>query len=148
MKPGPKRKYTDAERRARANEASKRSRARRLARDPAGYKKAIRVQTQRLYARHGAQIKFRVQLRKHNLTAERFAAMLATQNERCEICATRMEPPCVDHDHRCCPGEGSCGKCVRGLLCGSCNKLLGFAKENLTVLEGAAAYLRKPRNER
>jgi hypothetical protein len=143
MKPGPKRKYTDAERRTRANEASKRSRARRLAHDPIGYKKAIHVQTQRRYARHGAQIKFRVQLRKHNLTAERFNAMLTAQDGRCAICSALPSPPCVDHDHNCCPGEGSCGNCVRGLLCGPCNKLLGFAKDRVMILERAAAYLRK-----
>jgi len=29
----------------------------------------------------------------------------------------------IDHDHRCCPGNtGNCGNCIRGLLCGSCNK--------------------------
>lgn len=23
----------------------------------------------------------------------------------------------VDHDHACCPGERSCGACIRGVLC-------------------------------
>jgi hypothetical protein len=27
----------------------------------------------------------------------------------------------VDHDHACCPGENTCGQCVRGLLCNFCN---------------------------
>ena len=36
----------------------------------------------------------------------------------------------VDHDHACCPGERSCGNCVRGLLCHSCNVILGLAKDD------------------
>jgi hypothetical protein len=31
----------------------------------------------------------------------------------------------VDHDHSCCPAPPICGKCIRGLICGPCNSLLG-----------------------
>lgn len=30
-------------------------------------------------------------------------------------------PEYVDHDHKCCSGDKSCGKCVRGILCPGCN---------------------------
>lgn len=47
----------------------------------------------------------------------------------------------VDHDHSCCPGESSCGQCIRGILCAPCNSLLGFARDDLKTLDAAAQYL-------
>jgi len=69
-------------------------------------------------------------LRWFHLTEEQFDALLAAQDGVCACCGTDQwgSPsgvPAVDHDHSCCPGKRSCGKCVRGLLCMSCNTLAG-----------------------
>lgn len=70
--------------------------------------------------------------------------MYALQNGVCLICGDPPKPDKelhVDHDHRCCPGMKSCGKCVRGLLCNSCNLGLGKFKDNPEMLRVAASYI-------
>lgn len=47
----------------------------------------------------------------------------------------------VDHDHSCCPGSDSCGKCIRSVLCARCNKLIGLAGDDVGILRKAIAYL-------
>lgn len=81
------------------------------------------------------------------ITLERYEALLATQEGRCAICRSQNSGKrgwCVDHDHACCDRNGSCGGCVRGLLCGRCNALLGHAQDNPETLAAAIAYLRNP----
>jgi hypothetical protein len=49
--------------------------------------------------------------------------MYESQDRACAGCHTPMPDAAleIDHDHACCPGERSCGRCVRGLVCRSCN---------------------------
>jgi hypothetical protein len=91
----------------------------------------------------------RASLARYGLTQERLNAMLEAQGGRCAICQT-TEPggagPSsgwhVDHDHICCSTrKQSCGKCVRGILCGHCNRLLGQAKDEPVILQAALGYL-------
>jgi hypothetical protein len=48
-----------------------------------------------------------------------------------------------DHAHECCPGPTSCGRCVRGLLCWSCNREIIGRLEQLFGSAGAVAALRR-----
>lgn len=50
----------------------------------------------------------------------------------------------VDHDHSCCPGPKSCGRCVRGLLCRTCNSAAGLLQDDALVAARMAAYLSRP----
>jgi len=85
---------------------------------------------------------------KYGITPEQYDALLAAQAGGCGVCGTK-EPTWrgqqanfrIDHDHGCCPGEKTCGKCIRGLLCGNCNTMLGMAKDNPDTLRRALIYL-------
>lgn len=83
-------------------------------------------------------------LQKYGLDVAAFEEMLEGQSGVCAMCG---KPPregkrlSVDHDHSCCPGEGSCGACVRGLLCVTCNTWLGFY-ENQEWRSAADVYLK------
>lgn len=78
----------------------------------------------------------------YNMTPEDYADMLEAQGGVCAICSEPSDKNLhVDHDHACCPGRKSCGKCVRGLLCGSCNNMLGKIERKPEILNRASRYL-------
>lgn len=80
---------------------------------------------------------------QHGLTAEAFMEMLERQHRSCAVCGAEFEgwDIEVDHDHACCPGRHACGECVRGLLCGACNRMLGAAGDDRARLLAGARYL-------
>lgn len=89
--------------------------------------------------------KLRNQLRPYGLTVEQYQHLLADQDGRCAICRS-SEPGGrggwnIDHDHSCCPDKSSCGECIRGLLCWSCNLMLGNASDDPIRLRAAAEYV-------
>lgn len=67
----------------------------------------------------------RYQARNFGVTAELHEALLVVQGGVCAICLYangRTKALATDHDHACCNGPTSCGRCVRGKLCGPDNQ--------------------------
>lgn len=80
----------------------------------------------------------------YGISLEIYEEILSSQDYRCAVCSVTLGvKAAVDHDHTCCPGEKSCGKCIRGILCISCNVGLGMFKDNYNILLGAVRYLRQ-----
>lgn len=83
---------------------------------------------------------------KYGITLDQYNSLLSAQNGRCAICGTD-DPGAnkvfeVDHDHSCCDKRGSCGACVRGLLCTGCNTGIARFKDNPDIMDSAIKYLR------
>jgi hypothetical protein len=84
----------------------------------------------------------------YKMTMEQFEELFARQDGKCAGCRyifrdSNDELICIDHDHACCSnGKKTCGKCVRGILCDLCNRILGQGKDVPETLESLARYLR------
>ena len=70
----------------------------------------------------------------------RFLLNLMEQSGHCGICRNKMGPPVRDHDHK--------TGCARGLLCHSCNRMLGDARDNPAILKSGILYLENHRKRR
>lgn len=110
------------------------------------YCKPCKIEQNNLHRRRYMR-KYRLS-RRYKLTIEQFDSMIKNQNNRCALCSQEFSltegfriAPHVDHNHLCCPGKTSCGKCIRALLCGLCNSALGYFKDNATVLANASKYI-------
>jgi hypothetical protein len=83
--------------------------------------------------------------RKYGITLNEFNEIYKKQNGKCEICGNdikiiaikyeKKNVAHVDHNHK--------TKEIRGLLCGTCNWMIGYANENPEILINAAKYLEK-----
>lgn len=70
--------------------------------------------------------------KRYGIDLDRYLAMCTARGGKCDICS-EVRPLVVDHCH-------ATGR-VRGLLCNGCNSTIGFARDNVRVLENAIAYL-------
>lgn len=78
-------------------------------------------------------------LKKYGLTRDQVNLMMEEKNHKCDICGNKSDHRYgklnVDHCHT----TGN----VRGLLCFSCNVMIGQSKDNVEVLKKAIEYLEK-----
>jgi hypothetical protein len=84
--------------------------------------------------------------RLYGLSRDEYAAILWAQGGVCAICRRpetartkdgRPRPLAVDHDHK--------TGVIRGLLCTSCNTLLGKKRDEVGFFQRAAVYLMRGR---
>jgi len=88
--------------------------------------------------------------RRYKLTNEEWEVKFNKQGRCCEICKSPIAGGrgwATDHDHACCPGGTSCGKCVRGILCGRHNLMLGHVRDSIVELQASIDYLIKYKKE-
>ncbi len=83
---------------------------------------------------------FLAKLKHHNMTEDEYTALWKQQNESCAICSAShlvtKHGWHLDHDHT----DGR----IRGILCQTCNTMLGHAKDDPSCLRAGALYLEKP----
>ena len=76
--------------------------------------------------------------RKYGISQEKFDKILKLQKDKCAICGIHQRDLkrklAIDHNHE--------TEVVRGLLCTNCNFLIGYANENLDVLQNSINYLK------
>lgn len=71
-----------------------------------------------------------VQATLYGMSPEEVVAKLS---QGCAVCGT-LDDLEMDHDHDCCSGVKSCGKCVRDVLCGRHNRAEGMLRSRSEVV--------------
>ena len=90
---------------------------------------------------------------RYGLDLKRFLEMRQPENMKCgNPGCNSVERLHIDHDHNCCPPgafttrtQVSCGLCIRGWLCQTCNTSLGMLGESRDRIQGLLDYLEKSR---
>ena len=85
--------------------------------------------------------------RKKWMKEYNFEEVRLAQDNKCAICNIELNPKShnidsihIDHNHTTTK--------FRGLLCSSCNIMLGYAKDNATILQKAIKYLNKSKSDK
>ena len=112
----------------------------------------LRQHAKDYHAAHPELANNRAKLQLYGLSLDDIAQMVEEQDGLCPLCKLPIEDKkygrSVDHNHKCCPGRKSCGKCVRGILHMGCNKNLGVIEQwadlgRVTLSDELLAYTRR-----
>ena len=93
--------------------------------------------------------RWRTLAKQYGLSRAQWDQLLESQNGVCALCdGPNIDSRSfnVDHDHSCCgPDKAACANCIRGLLCDTCNRLIGLAEQKPRLRELFGFYLdRRP----
>jgi hypothetical protein len=119
--------YAQPEKRKQAAEYRARSAATRLAQAREYYyRPGVKERVKKRQAQ--TEVKLWARCLRYGLTPEQLQSLLSSG---CVAATLGALDNCngglhIDHDHQCCEGKKSCGKCVRGALCHRHNMTLGF----------------------
>lgn len=110
---------------------------------PNGYRSSCISCSSAVHSKWHSENKYSVRRRNacrmYNLTFEAYDEM---HSRGCEACGATSNL-CIDHDHSCCNGEYSCGKCVRGMLCKGCNSAEGWLNGDPERAIKLAEYMKR-----
>jgi hypothetical protein len=102
------------------------------------------VRSTRWAREHPERIAEITRMHNYGISADEYNKKKQKQKNRCALCGKKetnkdksgkIKSLSVDHDHKL--------NVVRDLLCGSCNRGLGFFFENVETLSNAIKYLKK-----
>jgi hypothetical protein len=100
----------------------------------AAYYQANREEILRYYRDNRTRISATRRNHRYSMTDGEWDSLFIAQCGCCYLCGDPLpEDPAfvaTDHDHSCCPGSRSCGRCVRGLACVPCNTLIARANDD------------------
>jgi hypothetical protein len=87
---------------------------------------------------HNIQDKNNARKRKYGISNNEFLSLKSKQNGNCAICFNKLKPGIYSHlDH--CHKTGK----IRGILCNTCNRGLGYLQDSQDNLKSALKYLKK-----
>jgi hypothetical protein len=76
-------------------------------------------------------------IRRHEISEQEYQQLTEEQNNRCALCIEEfIKNPHIDHSHLCIKNHSKnhgCAYCIRGLLCGICNRFRVIGVEFLST---------------
>lgn len=80
----------------------------------------------------------------YGVTRAEWERLHGNQHGRCALChEPGRQRLAIDHDHACCGSTRACKKCIRGMLCSACNRLLGHVVAKPALAGRFSDYLKR-----